>query len=392
MKKSIFTAIIASAICICLAACGAKSEQVQAFRPEATPTPSPKPTPFEEPVMGKGQPVTIDGIEIEAFTKEGALYTDFEDFSKALKSESTDDWTVTYHGLNFVFSPGEDRAWDDGREINLDAPTIKYEQGERLYIPVKSVCTRMGIAEYTDQKDGHIYFTSAAGIWTVPKGYTVPVLMYYGAGVASGKVYSNDIFAREEEFAKQLEYLAGNGYSLIGFEDLWNVAGYEKPVIICFDTGYANNYKTVFPLIKKYNAKISVFLSTGLIGTDGYLSEKQIQEMNASNLVTFQSRGVDGESFAFKISSDQEKEIEESVLRIVRLTGKQPSAFSYPNGEMTETTQQLCLQNFKFGCRLRGERAWNTADKPEEVYRYLIDRETTTEALSAFLESSFKDR
>ena len=240
--------------------------------------------------------------------------------------------------------------------------------------------------------DMYVATRDTAGIWTVPKDYTVPVLMYYGAGVASGKVYSNDIFAREEEFAKQLEYLADNGYSLIGFEDLWNVAEYEKPVIICFDTGYANNYKTVFPLIKKYNAKISVFLSTGLIGTDGYLTEKQIQEMNASNLVTFQSRGVDGESFAFKIYADQEKEIDESVLRIVRLTGKQPSAFSYPYGDMTDITQQLCLQNFKFGCRLRGERAWNTADRPEEIYRFLIDRETPTEALSTFLESSFKDR
>lgn len=36
----------------------------------------------------------------------------------------------------------------------------------------------------------------------------------------------------------------------------------EKPILIHFDDGYYSNYEYVYPILKKYNAKASIYVVT----------------------------------------------------------------------------------------------------------------------------------
>ncbi|MBM3712309.1 MAG: hypothetical protein FJW56_02545 [Actinobacteria bacterium] len=74
----------------------------------------------------------------------------------------------------------------------------------------------------------------------------------------------------------QFDFLCGTlkamGYKTITFMDL---LGYldsgkrlpEKPVIITSDDGYYSTYAYAFPILQKYGYKMTVFLTTGLIGS-----------------------------------------------------------------------------------------------------------------------------
>jgi len=80
--------------------------------------------------------------------------------------------------------------------------------------------------------------------------------------------------------------LKTHGYTTITFSDL---LGYlyngkslpEKPVIISSDDGYQNTYLYAFPILKKYNFKMTEFLVTGLIGNSD--DDRKMNEFDFNN-------------------------------------------------------------------------------------------------------------
>jgi len=72
-------------------------------------------------------------------------------------------------------------------------------------------------------------------------------------------------------FELMLSTLKNLGYQTITFMDLLNYLDYgktlpEKSVIITSDDGYQSMYTYAFPLLKKYDYKMTVFLDTGYMG------------------------------------------------------------------------------------------------------------------------------
>ncbi len=84
----------------------------------------------------------------------------------------------------------------------------------------------------------------------------VPVLMYHG--ITSTADTENTYFISQSLFRSDLDYLASNGYTTVSCQDLIGFVENdqplpEKPVLITFDDGYANNYLYGYPLLKERN-------------------------------------------------------------------------------------------------------------------------------------------
>lgn len=122
-----------------------------------------------------------------------------------------------------------------------------------------------------------------------------------------------------ELFEKHIKILLSKGMTPITISEYIDGISVKNPVLITFDDGYYDNYKNLFPILKKYNIKVSIFLNTfyiqdkvkdrkyfefdklanlnaikkylttGEASSDQYMSWEEIKEMHDSGLVDFQA-------------------------------------------------------------------------------------------------------
>lgn len=178
-----------------------------------------------------------------------------------------------------------------------------------------------------------------------PALYTPRAMMYH---LIREDVYSvyEALFVRPAEFESHLILLNELGYEYI-FADEWRLT--EKPsVILTLDDGYLDNYTNMFPLIKKYNAKVTVFLVTDLIGTEGYMTSDMIREMAASGLVSFQCHTVSHLDLRYLDEARLREEFSKSNEIIEGLTGKKVTALAYPGGGYNSTVLAVAGEYFNY--------------------------------------------
>ncbi|MBR6807693.1 MAG: polysaccharide deacetylase family protein [Clostridia bacterium] len=167
------------------------------------------------------------------------------------------------------------------------------------------------------------------------------------------------LYVSPKNFESQIKLLSENGYSFL-FANEWRFTD-TPSVIITFDDGYEDNYTEVFPILKKYEARVTVFLITDMIGKENYLSSEQIIEMHRSGLVSFQSHTVYHNDLSSISESDIRYEFEESANSIEALLGYRPSVVSYPTGKYNNKVSRISGEYYTHGY---------TTDSPEYVYDY----------------------
>ncbi len=167
------------------------------------------------------------------------------------------------------------------------------------------------------------------------------------------------LFVRVENFEAQLQEIERRGLETY-FADAPEKARGRAGVVITFDDGYADNYTTVFPLLKQYNMKATIFLITDTIGTAGHLTEAQIKEMSASGLVHFGSHTVSHPNLSEVDVETVRRELSASKEIIEALTGRPADALAYPGGNYNEEIEIIAKE--------LGYRYAYTTDVPKGAY------------------------
>lgn len=142
-------------------------------------------------------------------------------------------------------------------------------------------------------------------------GKGIPVFLYHQVNSLSN--------ITPELFEEHLKILKSKKMNTITVSEYGRKETPKNSVLITFDDGYYDNYKIVFPLLKKYNMKATIFLNTLYIGerrwgetkiekngianynaikkynalndgvTEQYMTWAEIKEMYESGLVDFQA-------------------------------------------------------------------------------------------------------
>ncbi|MBZ9606738.1 polysaccharide deacetylase family protein [Clostridium estertheticum] len=164
-------------------------------------------------------------------------------------------------------------------------------------------------------------------------GKSVPVLMYHSIDYEK----DNPIRLPVKRFDEQLKYLKDNGYYTITLTDLYDylikdIPIPEKSVVLTFDDGYEDNYTEMFPVLKKYNFKATIFVITGSIDkSPNYMTSKQLIEMEKYG-VDIGSHTVKHENLKEMPKDKQLETLVKSKNDLEKILNKQIKFFSYPYG------------------------------------------------------------
>lgn len=170
----------------------------------------------------------------------------------------------------------------------------------------------------------------------------VPILLYHS--INETPVGVPELSVRTEDFEKQMQYLADNGYTPIYLDELDSCSQYSKPVVITFDDGYVDNYTDAYPVLKKHHFKATIFIITKLLKAPGYLSADEIGQM--TDLISFQSHTQDHvwldrlnlKQIAYQCSV--------SKLTLAGVTGRPVYALSYPNGRFSAGVERVASEYY----------------------------------------------
>ncbi len=147
-------------------------------------------------------------------------------------------------------------------------------------------------------------------------------------------------------FAKQIGTLHDEGYHTYFVKDVPDVLSgkiffAQKSVILTFDDGYEDFYFDVFPVLKKYQMKATIYVIYNYIGRKGFLNEAEIKELLASGLVELGSHTLDHVYLKQMPRTEAETQIIDSKKLLEEKFGVSIESFAYPYGAFSQESIDL---------------------------------------------------
>lgn len=175
------------------------------------------------------------------------------------------------------------------------------------------------------------------------------VLMYHMVKKPTPGAKFNGLRVSPDLFERQVRWLSESGWRFVTMSELIDQPPSDKVVAITFDDGFEDNYLNAFPVLKKYNAKATLYLvvdrhdrdwsiskkshhSSGELKNEPKLSDEQIREMLASGVFELGGHTTTHANLAKLNEADKYNEIAESKEHLEALFSCQLSSFAYPFG------------------------------------------------------------
>ena len=145
-----------------------------------------------------------------------------------------------------------------------------------------------------------------------------------------------------ENFERQMAFLRRR-FILSSIKEL-PADGSHGSTAVTFDDGYADNYITAYPIIKKYSIPVTFFLTVGMVEKDwGFpdgpypgLSWETIRTMNDDPLINFESHGYRHLDLTRLSEEEASMEIKSSRIILEENIGEPVRFFSYPHGSFND--------------------------------------------------------
>ncbi|MBU3098892.1 MULTISPECIES: polysaccharide deacetylase family protein [Clostridium] len=193
-----------------------------------------------------------------------------------------------------------------------------------------------------------------------PYGKSIPVLEYHSISYDKG----NPICIPIKKFDEQMKYLKDNGYYTITLTNLYeylmnNTPIPRKSVVITFDDGYDNNYTVMFPILKKYKFKATIFVITSLTDVhSNMLTSKQLIEMNKYG-IDIESHTVHHDNLKSISKDNQLKTLIQSKKYLEKTLNKTINFFAYPYGGYNKSAIEA-LKEAGYKMAFTTEKGWSS--------------------------------
>mgnify|MGYP002868677960 CR=1 FL=1 len=178
------------------------------------------------------------------------------------------------------------------------------------------------------------------------------------------------------EFAAQLDYLQGAGYTTITLQDFMRVVHGkgtlpDKPIVLTFDDGYADNYRTMLPILEARKMTAVIYVITNELGKENYLKLDELKDLQRRG-IEIGSHTADHLPLTSYDKDFQRRQIRESKIFLEWSGLETIYSLSYPNGAFNSEIEEI-LREEEYLTAVTGEAGLNTIEtNPYELYRVNI--------------------
>lgn len=181
---------------------------------------------------------------------------------------------------------------------------------------------------------------------TINKSCSVVTLMYHN--ITTNSAMWDDYCVPPDVVESDIKYYQDNGYVSMTATELAkskmeDIRG-KKVLLVTLDDGYTGWYTDVFPILKKLNAKATMFVVGSCVGTKGYMNADQIKEMSAtpnveigSHTYAIHSKKLDEVKTLYANSpNDVLADLKKNNETLKSITGRDVTSMSWPYGYYTQ--------------------------------------------------------
>ncbi|MFA5886538.1 MAG: polysaccharide deacetylase family protein [Patescibacteria group bacterium] len=165
----------------------------------------------------------------------------------------------------------------------------------------------------------------------------IPILMYHYIEEAPTSTKMAALYLSPLIFEEQLQAIKDNNYNTI-FVSEAAVSLREKKKLpsrslaLTFDDGYEDFYDNVFPLLKKYDIKATLYVIVNRLEHPGYINEAELKEMVMSRFIEIGSHTFNHPDLKLSSKQAAEWEIGESKKTLSNIIGRPVLTIAYPFG------------------------------------------------------------
>ena len=142
-------------------------------------------------------------------------------------------------------------------------------------------------------------------------------------------------------FEDHLSVLKKAGWSTISLEELVSRQELpEKPVVITFDDGYADNYHTALPRLQEYGFSAIFFISVSYLEKPGMMGVEEVSELLRFGM-EIGSHGMGHDLLSGLGESELDWELKESKQRLSEQFSIATDFFSLPRGYLPSSLPRL---------------------------------------------------
>lgn len=146
-----------------------------------------------------------------------------------------------------------------------------------------------------------------------------------------------------ERFESQLRWLS-RWRRVVPLDETLRARSGQRLVAITFDDGYRDNLTVALPILEKFQLPMTLFVTAGFLGREGYLSEEDLREISQHPLITIGAHGLWHRHFNRLTRSDARIELVESRRRLAAITGKPVDLLAWPYGECNAGLELLSAE------------------------------------------------
>lgn len=226
----------------------------------------------------------------------------------------------------------------------------------------------------------------------------IPIILYHNLN----PTVPGSMTVTPEKFESHLKLLKENGFSFITLKEAVEYLQGKrstlppKAIVITADDGWESVYTYMYPIIKKLNIPVTLFIYPESISSGkNYLSWNQLKELNNTGLFDVQSHTYSHPNFKIakkKLSSSAyeqfvQKELNTSKKILEDKMGSKVTLLAWPFGIYNDYLEKEAAKAGYVMAFTIGYRTANRSFKPMEQPRFMIVDKLANQTLKILLSS-----